>query len=82
MMAPMRVSVSMCCRWISCSGDSRTPSTSRRRSFSTTSAARGIRLSPVHVAIWPSVFMLHGRTTMPSVRNDPLEMAAPWSVEG
>lgn len=23
--------------------------------------------------------MLHGTTTMPSVRNDPLEMAAPWS---
>jgi hypothetical protein len=64
-------------RWISWNGDSRTQSTRRRRSFITTSAARGIRLSPVPWAISPSVLTLHGRTIMPIVRNEPLDGDAP-----
>jgi hypothetical protein len=54
-------------------------STSRRRSFSTTSAARQTRLSPNPFAIAPSVFVLHGAITMPWVRNEPLDTGAAWS---
>src|SRR5437016_2352641 len=41
-----------------------------------------MRLSPRPCAIAASVLMLHGTTIMPSVRNDPLEIAAPWSASG
>ena len=62
-----------CTEW---SGVSRTARTSGRRSFSTTSAARQIRLCAKPVASALTVFMLHGTMIMPSVTNDPLETAA------
>lgn len=78
MTAPMRVSASMFSKWISLSGLSRASSTSLRRSFSATSAAREIRLSEYPVRIAANVFMLHGATSMPSVLKDPLEIGAAW----
>ena len=64
-------------RWISWSGASRTPRTSRRRSFKTTSAARVTSVSPMPCEISASVFTLQGSTIMPIVTNEPLEIAAP-----
>ncbi len=64
-------------RWISLSGDSRTARTRRRRSLSTTSAARWTRSLPSPWAIAPRVLTLQGAMTMPMVTKDPLEMAAP-----
>ena len=64
------------------SGASRTISTSRRRSFSTTSAARVSRLSPKPWAMAASERIEQGATSMPSVRNDPLEMLAPRFCTG
>ena len=58
--------------WTSESGASRRQSTSRRRSFRHTSAARTIRLSLALFAIADSVRIEHGATTMPSVRKVPL----------
>ena len=75
----MSESVSMFRRWIALNGVSRTTSTSRRRSFSTTSAARQTRLWLKPFAIADSVFMLHGAITIPRVRNEPLDTAAAWS---
>ncbi len=77
MTTPMRASFSMFSRCISLRGASRTASTSRRRSFRTTSAARWTRWSPRPVAIAASDFTLHGATIIPIVWNEPLEMAAP-----
>nr|CRL71094.1 hypothetical protein CPGR_00605 [Mycolicibacter nonchromogenicus] len=67
-------------RCISLSGASRVTRISLRRSLSVTSAARVIRLSlkPIRIAL--NVFMLHGHTTIPSVRNDPLEILAARSL--
>ena len=82
MTAPIRESFSMFSRWMSLSGISRTARTSRRRSFRTTSAARWTRFSQWPCATAASVRTLHGTMTMPSVRNEPLETAAPWSFSG
>ncbi len=73
----MRDSFSMFSRWISLSGASRTASTSLRRSFKTTSAARWMRLSPSPCAIAASVRTLQGAMIMPMVTNEPLEIDAP-----
>ena len=51
MMAPISVACAMLRRWPRCNGVSRTISTSRRRSFNTTSAARVSRLAVTPVAI-------------------------------
>ncbi len=72
----MRVSASMFSRWISLKGVSRGSSTSLRRSLSMTSAARSSRLPDMPVRMLANVFMLHGATTMPSVRKEPLAMHA------
>ena len=58
-------------RWIAESGVSRGTSTSGRRSFSMTSAARSIRLSARPPAIAPSVPMLQGQTTIASPGFEP-----------
>ena len=79
MMAPISASAVMVRRCPRCSGVSRTISTSRRRSFNTTSAARVSRVEVTPVAISLMVRIEHGATTMPSVRKLPLEMAAPIS---
>ena len=76
MIAPISASASMVRRWTACSGVSRTISTSRRRSFSTTSAARVSRLELTPLAISPRLRIEHGATIMPMVRNEPLEIAA------
>jgi hypothetical protein len=39
-----------------------------------------MRLSPYPARMAARVFMLHGTMSMPSVRKDPLEMAAAWSL--
>ena len=51
-------------------------STSGRRSFKWTSAARTMRLSLIEWAIALIVRMLHGATSIPAVRKLPLAMAA------
>ena len=61
---------------------SRNSSTSRRRSFKTTSAARVRRLLATPLAISASVRAEHGATIIPMVRNEPLAMGAPMSVIG
>ncbi|CAM5639837.1 hypothetical protein SFUMM280S_01962 [Streptomyces fumanus] len=76
---PMRARASMFSRWISPSGVARGTSTSGRRSFSVTSAARPTRPSAYPARMPARVFMEQGTTTMPSVRNEPEEMVAPWS---
>src|SRR5438552_13704891 len=55
---------------------SRTMSTSGRRSFRWTSAARTMRLSFSECAIALIVRMLHGATSIPAVTNVPLARAA------
>ena len=62
-----------------CSGVSRTISTSRRRSFSITSAARVSRFEVTPVAISDMLRIEHGATIMPRVLNEPLASAAPRS---
>ncbi len=79
MMAPSSAACSSRRQCPICSGVSRGISTSRRRSFSTTSAARCTRWSPFPVAIAASVRTLHGAISIPSVKNDPLQIAAPMS---
>ena len=69
-------------RWPVCSGVSRIASTSRRRSLSTTSAARLISEPVTPVAISLMVRMEHGAMTMPSVGNEPDEIDAPMSLCG
>ena len=63
-------------RWITLRGDSRVTSTSRRRSFRVTSAARVRRLSENPPAIEASVFIEQGTTAMPKVLKEPPEMGA------
>jgi len=63
-------------RWMGESGVSRAASTSGRFSFTHTSAARSSKLSANPQAIPATLFMLQGTTSMPSVRNVPLAMAA------
>ena len=63
-----RVTVVMLRRWLSVSGVSRASSTKRRRSLSTTSAARAMSEVVVPQAISASVFIEQGATTMPKVR--------------
>ncbi len=67
------VNVRKCPRW---SGVSRTTSTSVRRSFKQTSAARASRLSASEYAIAAALFIEQGITSIPSVRKEPLEIAA------
>jgi hypothetical protein len=81
-MAPISVTVSMLRRWTLWSGVSRVTRTNRRRSLSTTSAARVSRLDVTPDAISPSVRIEHGAITMPIVRKDPLDTAAPTSCTG
>ena len=65
-----------------CSGVSRTASTSRRRSLSTTSAARDNSEDVTPEAISLMVRIEHGAMTMPIVGNEPEEIAAPISAFG
>ena len=58
------------------SGVSRGTTTSLRRSFRWTSAARWIRFSPIEWAIAASVLPEQGQMTMAAVRNDPLAIGA------
>ncbi len=81
-MAPYSVTVAMLRMWPRCKGVSRVISTSRRRSFSTTSAARVSRVSVTPLAMAPSVRIEQGATIMPSVRNEPLAIAAPTAPAG
>ena len=62
-----------------CKGVSRTISTSLRRSFSVTSAARVSRFEVTPVAISDIERMEQGATIMPEVRNEPLEIGAAMS---
>ena len=80
MTAPRSDSAAMLRRCPACSGVSRTISTSRRRSFSTTSAARVSRPEVTPLAISAMERIEHGATTMPRVRNEPDEIAAPMSA--
>ena len=64
-------------RWPKCRGVSRTIKTSRRRSFSTTSAARVNRDEVTPEVISPRVRMEQGASNMPSVRKEPLATDAP-----
>ena len=80
MTAPISEAATMLRRCPVCSGVSRTISTSRRRSFSTTSAARVSRDEVVPIAISDKERIEHGATIMPSVGYEPLEIAAPMSV--
>ena len=76
-MAPISVTLTMLRRWPRCSGVSRASSTRRRRSLSTTSAARVSRLSARLCATAASVRMEQGAMTMPAHWNEPLAMLAP-----
>ena len=82
MMPPISVTAVMLRRWARFSGVSRVSSTSRRRSFSTTSAARLIRLSDSPMAMAASVRIEQGATTIPSVAKEPDAMLAPMSLTG
>jgi hypothetical protein len=59
-------------------GGSLIASSSGRPSFSTTSAARCTRLPASPVTILAKVRGEHGAMTIPSVRNEPLEIRAAW----
>ncbi len=65
--------------WPVVSGVSRSISTRRRRSFSTTSAARARRLVVTPLAISARVFTEQGATTMPNVLKEPEEIGAAMS---
>src|SRR5690349_20126960 len=67
-------------RCTSDSGDSRGTSTSLRRSLSTTSAARSIRLRLVPCAIAATVPMEQGQMTIPALFADPDAGSAPRSL--
>ena len=79
-MPPISVTAVMLRKCARLNGVSRTISTSRRRSFSVTSAARVNRLSDRPWATAASVFIEQGVTTIAWVANDPLAMAAPTSA--
>lgn len=76
---PARVTVSMLRMWMRLNGVSRGTTTSLRRSLRHTSTARVSRSVTVPVAMVAKVFIEHGTTAMPMVRNDPDEIAAPKS---
>jgi hypothetical protein len=78
--APANVTVSVLRMWMRLSGVSRGTKTRRRRSFKHTSAARDSRFALVPVAISASDFIEQGTTTMPIVRKEPDETAAPRSL--
>ena len=80
MMAPISDSCVNVRRWPVCSGVSRTIRTTRRRSFSATSAARDINVDVTPQAISDAVRMEQGATIMPFVWKEPEEMAAPRSA--
>ncbi len=82
MIPPISVTAVMVLRCPRCSGVSRSISTSGRRSFSTTSAARVSRVEVTPLAISDSVRTVHGAITMPLVLNEPEEIAAPISAMG
>ena len=82
MMAPISESASMLRRWPVWSGVSRTISTSRRRSFSTTSAARVRRVVVTPVAISARLRTEQGAMIMPTVLNEPLLIGAATSATG
>jgi len=82
MMAPISDSASMLRRWPVWSGVSRTIRTSRRRSFSTTSAARVSRLAVAPVAISARLRIEQGAMIMPTVLNEPLLIGAAMSAAG
>ena len=82
MMPPISVTAVMLRRWARFSGVSRVSRTRRRRSFSTTSAARLIRLSDSPMAMAASVRIEQGATTIPSVAKEPDAMLAPMSLTG
>src|SRR5471030_264566 len=79
MMPPISVTAVILRRCARLNGVSRTISTNLRRSLSTTSAARAIRLSDRPCATDASVFIEQGATIIPSDWNEPLAMAAPIS---
>ena len=60
-------------------GVSRGQTTSLLRSLSATSAARTSRLSAVEFAIFPRVFIEHGRTAIAPKLKEPLAGGAPKS---
>ena len=76
MIAPISDNAVMVRRWPVCSGVSRTISTSRRCSFRVTSAARVSSVVVTPEAISDIDRIEHGATTMPMVRNEPLEIGA------
>ena len=82
MMAPISVSAAMVRRWPRCSGDSRSISTSRRRSLRVTSAARVSKVVVTPVAISDMERTEQGAMAMPRPRNEPDAMAAPTSAAG
>jgi len=82
MMAPASVAWVIARSWPRCSGVSRTMRTNRRRSLSTTSAARDSSVLVTPVAISLMVLIEHGATTMPMVWNEPDEIDAPMSAAG
>ena len=63
-------------RWMTLRGVSRGTTISGRRSLRWTSAARVTRFVVMPLAIAARVLMLHGETTIPPVRNEPLAIAA------
>ncbi|MQY22648.1 hypothetical protein NRB20_57660 [Nocardia sp. RB20] len=79
-MPPASVIVVMLRSWIRLKGASRTISTRRRRSLSTTSAARDSRVELTPLAISPTERMEAGAISMPRVRNDPEDIGAPTSL--
>ena len=79
-MPPISVTAAIVRIWPKWKGVSRSMRTTRRRSFSCTSAARVKRLDVTPVAISPIVRTLHGAINMPSVLKDPDAMLAPTSA--
>ena len=79
MVAPISARAVMVRRWPRWNGVSRTISTSGRRSFSVTSAARVSRVEVTPVAISLIVLIEQGATIMPRVRNEPEAIVAPTS---
>src|SRR5471032_2933244 len=79
MIPPISVTAVILRKCARLNGVSLTISTSRRRSLSTTSAARAIRLSDRPCATDASVFIEHGATIIPSDWKEPLATEAPTS---
>ena len=62
--------------WTRLKGVSRGTRISLRRSLRWTSAARVTRFPVIPWAMLARVLMLHGETTIPAVRNEPLAIPA------